>query len=309
MSDEVLRQLERMAATGDPEAMQKYLHALGRTHGYSPDRVRQLGRMLEVRRLQRVHGLQGRIRAMLQQLWNLRRAGFGGASPASYQDFSRPEFRRLWAQLAQRGSQSRRELAQFIRISRQSPQMAAYVRQLVMAGGASGSFVFLGGQLSGRAALMRAAFSTAARTAGAFLLTPQGLAVATAVLLAGVLLTALWPENDDENALQAEVPSKEQRVAAVNCDCSNINAGLLNVGWIPECRRHEATLKELAASDALNLQVSEQGLIVSGAVCGPINGPAAWPVVGAAKSPPQRGGSEQRCESFVGLTRRCADQG
>jgi len=30
----------------------------------------------------------------------------------------------------------------------------------------------------------------------------------------------------------------------INCDCENINAGILNIGWKPECRKKEKKLKE-----------------------------------------------------------------
>lgn len=193
--------------------------------------------MLEVRRMLKTHGQNGRIRAMLMELWKLRRAGYGGAVPPQYNDLSRVEFRRYWASLAQRGSLHRQQLAQFIRATRNNPNIGNYVRHAIRGGAASGSLAFLGGHISGRTALMRAAFGTAARTAGAFLMTPHGLAIVAVVLVVGVLLTMYLSSRAEEIAL-------ERRVATVDCDCSNINAGILNVGWIPVCREHEATLKK-----------------------------------------------------------------
>lgn len=186
------RRLERLATRlMDPYTYLHYLHRIRRQDpelfrhlehlGYSSERIQRLGRLLEIRRLQRLHRGNGPIRAMLRELWNIRRMGFGGAAPPQFNDLSRVQFRGMAASLARRHSATRIELARFIRSARQHPGVAMRVRHLVASGAASGSLAFVGGQVSGRTALLRAVFGAAGRTAGAFVLSPQGLIVVAAL--------------------------------------------------------------------------------------------------------------------------------
>jgi hypothetical protein len=104
------------------------------------------------------------------------------------------------------------------------------------------------------------------------------------------------------------VLTSSRQAAAVDCDCAHIEAGLLNLGWIPECRRREARVREHAARGALNIKLGPDGKIRSGQLCDPVaHGPLAWPVEGGPARPPARRADGRKCSFFVGLIGACGD--
>lgn len=315
MSDAHLRALERAAqSSGDPETIYRYLRAMARAgQSLSAERIREMGRLLELRQAMRLppgqrppgwSNSQNLLRNAARLLHQLNRTGYGGLGPGRASEFSRPEARRWLAELAQRGSATRAQLAQFIRTLRSNPQTAIGARMLVGAGGASASLRLVGGQMAkgmaARTAVLRAGMAAAIRGAGAFVATPAGLAIAAGLVLAAAAAWWYFSEPSGRSEL-------EQQVAAVNCDCANIDAGLLNVGWIPVCRDNEQAI--LDEVDAGNFELQTDGSVITGGdVCGNIAGPAAWPVIGAPANPgslPPR--DTQSCTEFVGLMQRCAD--
>ncbi len=105
---------------------------------------------------------------------------------------------------------------------------------------------------------------------------------------------------------RAMTPARQ--AAAVDCDCAHIEAGILNLGWIPECRRREKRVREFAARGELNIKLGPDGTIKSGQLCDPVaHGPRAWPVErGPARPPAPRAGG-RKCSFFVGLVGACGD--
>ncbi len=109
-----------------------------------------------------------------------------------------------------------------------------------------------------------------------FLMTPAGVVIAVAgIALLAVALVLFTGE---------EEMSAEDRVAAIDCDCANINAGILNRGWVPYCREVEAGLISQVEQGRFSLDI-EDGRITGGSVCDTIAGPEAWPSVGAPAAP------------------------
>jgi hypothetical protein len=133
---------------------------------------------------------------------------------------------------------------------------------------------------------LRAYHVAAARALASAGRIPPALAVYLAnpailgAFLLGAFLLALYLSRD---------PEPEPQVAsAVDCDCENIDAGILNRGWIPACEKREAELRKLESQDALGHK-TEDGSLVAGEFCSPTpHGPAAWPIKGAPVTTPSR---------------------
>lgn len=272
---------------------------LGRSGGgrlpYSTAEMTRLGNMLEVRRAQRAGGTAA---DMWRRLLEHRARGFGLGPERRPMSFER--FKRYARALGQRGSAGRRELAQFIRAIRNvNPAQAARIRHLIAAGRASSTVAFVGGRVGGAGATAFGSWLRGAFTAGRlFAFTPAGILISLALLLV-VAGLALYLGREDP---------AEAQVAAINCDCPNVNAGILNIGYIPHCRDVEGGLVAAAQAGEFKLDV-ENGKIVGGSVCdSTAAGADAWPVVGAPARPPRGAARDtESCRRFEGLVGRCAD--
>lgn len=65
--------------------------------------------------------------------------------------------------------------------------------------------------------------------------------------------------------------------SAINCDCDNIDAGILNRGWVPACRDRERDIRQVC--EETEGSTLEQ--------CDPVaHGPDAWPLEGNRDQPP-----------------------
>lgn len=146
-------------------------------------------------------------------------------------------------------------------------------------------------------------------TRGAALAMGATIGVALLVVVGVGLAIYLTKTESEKESVASSSSSKKQGIASsIDCDCANINAGILNAGFIPECRGHEQKLRELAAAGDLNIDVNDDGVITGGDVCGsPDNGPSAWPVKGAPGTPPETHRPEKDCTWFAGLVRSCGD--
>ena len=287
--DEIIRELERLAEHGDPVAIRQYLEALRQTSGYTVQQIEDFARQADLRQVQRVQGEGGRLAAMVRQMFQ------GGANP-NYQ-VAAQEFRSTWQALATRGSEARWQLAQFLRDVRNNPYVANHVNQILRYGSA-GSVPVLA-RVAASGAALRATIAAGLRTAaGAALGAARAIPIpaAIAAVLAAVLIAGILA------ALLGEDP-EERRRGAINCDCTNINAGILNVGWIPHCQGEEQALREAAARGEFEL-VIEDGKVAGGPMCSSISGPGAWPVMGASETPPPPP-ADRACNEFTGLVQDC----
>ena len=113
--------------------------------------------------------------------------------------------------------------------------------------------------LEGRRSGSRLAADTMAFTSG-ILVPGNPLVVVAATYSVGELLGQLAADhvidtiNDPNNPLSnlyQEILKKKRRETsnhpcsrAIDCDCESINAGILNIGWKPDCRRCQAGLRQ-----------------------------------------------------------------
>lgn len=90
-----------------------------------------------------------------------------------------------------------------------------------------------------------------------------------------------------------------------DCDCENLNFGILTREYQLECKKREAALKELAKQGKLNLKVGPDKKLMSGEFCSQ-SGPAAWPVHGGPPAPPSRDQKRKKpCLEVSGIMRKC----
>ena len=98
---------------------------------------------------------------------------------------------------------------------------------------------------------------------------------------------------------------KSGSTGAPNCDCMGVDAGLLTGPYREQCNGREQRLLSLAADGKLNLQIGDDGKIVSGEFCDPVaSGPRAWPVQGAPSKAPEGVPRYQPCTPR-GLVQKC----
>jgi hypothetical protein len=99
--------------------------------------------------------------------------------------------------------------------------------------------------------------------------------------------------------------SRQEITGAPNCDCTNVDAGLLTGPYQDQCNAREQQLIDFAAAGNLKLQLGADGKIASGEFCDPVaSGPQAWPVPGAAAEPPAGVPRGQPCTPH-GLVQQC----
>jgi len=301
MTDLQLRILERLASSssGTPEIYAQYFNALCRTHGWSREHLQQMSRLLEIRNIYKVYGTTDNHSFRLFRMMLNQRGWLGPRR--SITPMTAAQLRNTLYQFSQSGSQVRNQLANFIRLARSDPRMAQTLRAGIAAGGI-GSYVRLVGGHMARHAFLRAgmAMTQAGTAMTGFLMSPAGLVIGITVALLLVTAIGIWAYNQPTH--------EERQVAAINCDCANINAGLLNVGFIPACRDHENALLEKVAAGNFAL-LSDNGKISGGTVCSFPSGPNAWPRVGASSDTPATGERDtDSCRQFEGISQKCVDR-
>ena len=127
------------------------------------------------------------------------------------------------------------------------------------------------------------------------------------MLLIVVVLVGLYVYNKQTQA------GKVQVAGLIDCDCPRIDAGILTGGWQQECRASEQNLKTAAKGcsnlscvrTALKLKTGPDGGLASGAFCGDMQGPYAWPTAGKPEEPPPKPEGPRPCTHTEGLAQAC----